>query len=126
MVTQPEPTKPNGAGLKRIFKAFFCSLKGLKAAVRYENAFCQELIFAAIMIPIGLWAGDNGLERGVLTGCLFLILITELLNSAIEATVDRIGTEHHELSGRAKDLASAAVFLALLNWAVVWSLVLFG
>ncbi len=83
-------------------------------------------MFVAVMIPISLWAGANGLERAVLMGSLFLILIAELLNSAIEATVDRIGLELHELSGRAKDLASAAVLLAFLNAAVVWLLVLFG
>ncbi len=92
----------------------------------HEKAFLQELIFVAIMIPISLWAGANGLERAVLMGSLFLILIAELLNSAIEATVDRIGLELHELSGRAKDLASAAILLAFLNAAIVWLLVLFG
>ncbi|MCI5141691.1 MAG: diacylglycerol kinase [Candidatus Electrothrix sp. ATG1] len=118
--------KHNGTGPKRILKAYSCSMQGIKAAFRHEAAFFEELIFIAIMLPIGLWASDSGTERAVLVGCFFLILITELLNSAIEATVDRIGTEHHELSGRAKDLGSAAVFLSLLNWAVVWLLVLFG
>ncbi|RWX51533.1 diacylglycerol kinase (ATP) [Candidatus Electrothrix marina] len=119
-------TKHNGMGPKRILKAYSCSMQGLKAALRYEAAFSEELLLIAVLLPIGLWAGDNGTERAVLTGCLFLILITELLNSAIEAVVDRIGPEHHELSGRAKDLGSAAVFLALLNGAVVWLLILCG
>ena len=119
-------TKHNGTGLTRILKAYSCSMQGIKAALRHEAAFSQELFLTAVILPIGLWAGDNGTERAVLTGCILLLLITELLNSAIEAVVDRIGPEHHELSGRAKDLGSAAVFLALLNWAVVWLLVLFG
>ncbi|MCW5202223.1 diacylglycerol kinase [Desulfobulbus sp. US1] len=119
-------TKQNGKGLKRILKAYTCSIQGLKAALRHEAAFFQELLLAIIMLPIGLWAGNNSTERAILTGCLFLILIIELLNSALEAVVDRIGLEHHELSGRAKDLGSAAVFLALLNGAVVWLLILCG
>lgn len=118
--------KHNGMGPARIFKAYSCSVQGLKAALRYEAAFAEELLLIAVLLPIGLWAGDNGTERAVLTGCLLIILITELLNSAIEAVVDRIGPEHHELSGRAKDLGSAAVFLALLNCAVVWLLILCG
>ncbi len=117
-------TKQNGRGPKRILRAYSCSIQGLKAALRHEAAFSQELLLAAVMLPIGLWAGDNGTERAVLAGCLFLILITELLNSAIEAVVDRIGLEHHELSGRAKDLGSAAVSIALLNGVVVWLLIL--
>ncbi|XOF35329.1 MAG: diacylglycerol kinase [Candidatus Electrothrix sp. YB6] len=118
--------KPNGAGIQRIFRAFSCSLQGLQAALRSEQAFVQELLFVAVLLPVGLLLGQNGAERAVLTGCLFLILITELLNSAIEAVVDRIGTEHHELSGRAKDLGSAAVLLSFLNWAAVWLLILCG
>lgn len=118
-------TKPNGLGPKRIFKAYFYSIQGLKAAFRYEAAFAEELILIAIMLPIGIWASDNNTERALLLGSLFLILITELLNSAIEAVVDRIGPEHHELSGRAKDLGSAAVFLTLINGAIIWLLVLF-
>ncbi|MCI5165320.1 MAG: diacylglycerol kinase [Candidatus Electrothrix sp. GM3_4] len=119
-------TKHNGMGPKRILKAYFCSIQGLKAAFRHEAAFSEELLLTAVMLPIGLWVGDNGTERAILVGCLFLILIMELLNSAVEAVVDRIGPEHHELSGRAKDLGSAAVFLALLNGAVAWFLILCG
>ena len=119
-------TKNNSRGPKRILKAYSYSIQGLKAALRYEAAFFEELLLIAVMLPLGLWAGDNGTERAVLIGCLFLILITELLNSALEAVVDRISLEHHELSGRAKDLGSAAVFLALLNGAVVWLLILCG
>ncbi|XCN73504.1 MAG: diacylglycerol kinase [Candidatus Electrothrix aestuarii] len=116
--------KHNGIGPKRIFKAYFCSIQGLKAAFKHEAAFSEELLLTAFLLPIGLWLGDSGTERALLTGCLFLILLVELINSAIEAVVDRIGSEHHELSGRAKDLGSAAVFLALLNCATVWLLIL--
>ena len=120
----------NGMGLKRILKAYSYSIQGVKAACRHEAAFSEELLLIAVLLPIGLWAGDSGTERAVLTGCLFLILITELLNSAIEAVVPILSPlpvpEHHALSGRAKDLGSAAVFLSLLNCAVVWLLILFG
>ncbi|CAK8717881.1 Diacylglycerol kinase [Candidatus Electrothrix aarhusensis] len=126
MTIKHNATKHNGMGPKRILKAYSCSIQGFKAALRHEAAFSQELLLTAVMLPIGLWAGNNGTERAILIGCLFLVLITELLNSAIEAVVDRIGPEHHELSGRAKDLGSAAVFLALLNGAVVWLLILCG
>jgi diacylglycerol kinase (ATP) len=119
-------TKHNGIGPKRIFKAYFYSLQGLKAAFHYEAAFTEELILIVVMLPIGIWASDNTTELALLTGSLFLILITELLNSAIEAVVDRIGPEHHVLSGRAKDLGSAAVFLTLLNGAIIWLLILCG
>jgi diacylglycerol kinase (ATP) len=119
-------TKQNGRGPQRILKAYSCSIQGLKAALRHEAAFSQELLLVAVMLPMGLWAGDNGTERAILIGCLFLILIMELLNSALEAVVDRIGPEHHELSGRAKDLGSAAVFLALLNGTAAWLLILCG
>jgi len=119
-------TKANGRGMTRILKASFCSLQGFKAALRYEAAFVQELIFTACMLPVGLWFGNGGIERALLTGSLLLILLTELLNSALEAVVDRFGGEYHELSGRAKDLGSAAVFLAFVNWAVIWLLILCG
>lgn len=101
-------------------------MQGLQAAFRHEAAFSEELLLIAIMLPIGMWASDNNTERTLLIGSLFLILIVELLNSAIEAVVDRIGSEHHELSGRAKDLGSAAVFLTLVNAAIIWLLILCG
>ncbi len=119
-----EIEKPNGTGIGRIFRALSCSLLGLKAAFIHEQAFRQELLFVIVMLPLGLWLGENGLERAVLSGCLLLILVVELLNSALEAVVDRVGLEHHELSGRAKDLGSAAVWMAFVNWLVVWLLVL--
>lgn len=119
-------TKHKNMGLKRIFKAYFYSVQGLKAAFRHEAAFAEELLVIAFMLPIGMWASNNNTERALLIGSLFLILITELLNSAIEAVVDRIGPEHHELSGRAKDLGSAAVLLTLVNGAIIWLLILCG
>jgi diacylglycerol kinase (ATP) len=108
----------------RFVKAMGYSRKGLTAAFRHEEAFRQELALAVILAPFAFWLGENGLEIGVMIGCLFLVLIVELLNSAVEAAVDRIGSEHHELSGRAKDIGSAAVFFSLVNVVVVWFLVI--
>lgn len=112
-------------GLKRLIKAFSNSLQGIRAAFKNEAAFRQEVFLSFILVPLGLWLGDNGLERAVLVGSLFLVMITELINSGIEAVVDRVGVEHHELSGRAKDVGSAAVLIALINVTVVWILILF-
>lgn len=111
-------------GLRRLLNATSYSWAGLKAAWRNEEAFRQESILCLCLSPIALWLGDSGLEHALLIGSLLLIVITELLNAGIEAAVDRIGSERHELSGRAKDLASAAVFIALLNAALVWFLLL--
>ncbi len=118
--------KPNGAGMLRIKKALSCSIKGLKAAWNNEQAFRQELFLCIILIPIALVLGETGLERGVMLGCLILVLIVEVINTAIEAIVDRISSEHHILSGLAKDLGSAAVTLSLLNCCIVWGLIIFG
>lgn len=112
-------------GLKRLIKAFSYSFQGIRAAFKNEAAFRQEVFLSFILVPLGLWLGDNGLERAVLVGSLFLVMITELINSGIEAVVDRVGVEHHELSGRAKDVGSAAVLIALINVTVVWILILF-
>lgn len=112
-------------GIERILKATLYSWRGLKAAFYNEAAFRQELILALILFPVGLWLGKSGLERAVLIGVLFLVLIVEMLNTGIEIVVDRFGGEPHELSGRAKDVGSAAVFLSLVNVLVVWGLVLF-
>lgn len=112
-------------GLTRIIKAFFYSMQGIKAAFVNEAAFRQELALVVVLFPIGLWLGETGLEKAVLTGVLILVLIVELLNSGIEAAIDRIGPEHHELSGIAKDIGSASVFMSLLNVVVVWGLVIF-
>ena len=119
-----DKNKPNRTGLNRILRATYCSGFGLQAAWKYEQAFRQELLLCAILVPLGLLLGNNGVERAMLVGCLLLVLIVELLNSALEAIVDRIGPEHHELSGRAKDLGSASVFLSLVGVVVTWLLVL--
>jgi diacylglycerol kinase (ATP) len=118
--------KPGESGLKRILSAAGYSAKGLRSCWRNEAAFRQEVLASIVMIPLGLWLGETGLEKAVLIGVLLLVLIVEVLNSSIEAVVDRIGHEHHELSGLAKDQGSAAVMLSLLSVAIVWSLVLFG
>jgi len=105
-------------------RAFGASMKGLAGAFREEAAFRQELALAVVVIPLGLWLGRNGIERVLLIAPMFMVLIVELINSAIEATVDRIGLERHALSGLAKDIGSAAVFTSLTLLAVVWVLVL--
>src|SRR5882672_2164514 len=115
-------SKPTG--LKRMFRAFGASMKGLSGAYRAEAAFRQELALAVVVIPLGLWLGRNGIERALLVAPMFVVLIVELLNSAIEATVDRISFERHELSGLAKDIGSAAVLMSLVLLAVMWILVL--
>ncbi|VAW97849.1 Diacylglycerol kinase [hydrothermal vent metagenome] len=97
---------------------------GLIAAYKNEAAFRQELWLTIILAPVAIYLGHTGVERALLLGSLFLVLIVELLNSAIEAVVDRIGSEHHELSGRAKDIGSAAVMLALLNLTIIWGFIL--
>ena len=111
-------------GLTRLFRAFGNSLKGFAGAFREEAAFRQELGLAIVVIPLGLWLGRSGIERALLVAPMFLVLIVELFNSAIEATVDRIGLERHQLSGLAKDIGSAAVFLSLVLLVVIWTLVL--
>jgi diacylglycerol kinase (ATP) len=111
-------------GLTRLFRAFANSLKGFTGAFREEAAFRQELALAVVVIPLGLWLGRNGIERALLIAPMFIVLIVELLNSAIEATVDRIGFERHKLSGLAKDIGSAAVLMSLALLAVIWTLVL--
>jgi diacylglycerol kinase (ATP) len=113
-------------GLRRIVSAARYSIEGLAAAARNEDAFRQELILAAIFIPLAFWVGANGFERALLIGSILLVLIVELLNSAIEATVDRISFEDHRLAKRAKDIGSAAVMLSLVSAGLVWLLVLIG
>jgi diacylglycerol kinase (ATP) len=107
-------------GLDRLRKACGYSLKGLVAGWRHEEAFRQEVLLVAALLPCAGWLGRTTFECMLLVSTLFLVVITELLNSAIEALTDRVGEERHELSGRAKDMASAAVFLALVLVAVVW------
>jgi diacylglycerol kinase (ATP) len=113
-------------GFTRLFRAFGASYKGFTGAWREEAAFRQELAFAVVALPLALWLGHNGVERALLAAPVLLVLIVELLNSAIEATVDRIGLERHELAGLAKDIGSAAVLLSFVLVAVVWALVLLG
>ena len=111
-------------GLKRILSATRNSLEGFVAAVRHEDAFRQELMMAAVFVPFGIWLGKDGLERALLVGAVLLVLVVELLNSAVEATVDRISFDNHRLAKRAKDIGSAAVMLSIVTAAVVWLLVL--
>ena len=111
-------------GIRRVLNATRYSLEGFAAAARHEAAFRQELLLAAILLPLGLWLGNNGVERALLAGSILLVLVVELLNSAVEAAVDRISPEQHVLAKRAKDLGSAAVMLSLVGTAVVWLLVL--
>ena len=111
-------------GLRRMLNATRVSLAGLAAAARHETAFRLELIAVAILAPCGWILGENGAQRALLIGSLILVLIVELLNSAIEAVVDRVSLEYHDLAKRAKDLGSAAVMLSLVNAAAVWALVL--
>lgn len=120
-----EINKPDHRGLNHVFKAFFYSIAGFRAALKYEEAFRLELMAMVVMLPLGLWLGNSGIEKALLVGCLMLVLIVELINSAVEAIVDRVSVEHHALSGRAKDIGSAAVFMSLLNVAVIWGLVLY-
>lgn len=118
--------KKSGSGFNRLMNAFGWSMAGFKAAWRHEKAFQQELILCCVLMPIGIWFGKNGVERALLLGALLLVLALELLNSAIEAVVDRIGAERHPLAGRAKDMGSAAVLVALVNAALVWGFILFS
>ncbi len=113
-------------GVNRLLTAFASSGRGLAGAFREEQAFRQELAFACVALPVGIWLGHSGVERALLAAPVLLILIVELLNSAIEATVDRIGLERHALAGLAKDVGSAAVLLSFVLFGMVWLLVLAG
>lgn len=116
----------NLKGFARIYAAFCNSLSGFRAAWMNEEAFRQECLLAFAGVPLGLWLGQSGIEKALLVGVLINVLVVELLNSAVEATVDRIGAERHELSGRAKDIGSAAVFSSLVLAGAIWLLVLLG
>ena len=113
-------------GLRRLINAFGYSMEGLSAAYKNEDAFRQELRLGFILIPLAAYLGHTGMERAVMIACVFLVVIVELLNSSVEATVDRISLDHHLLAKRAKDIGSAAVLLSLLNLVVVWCLLLFS
>lgn len=116
--------KRSGKGLGRLYRAFGWSMSGLKATFVHEAAFRQELLLCLVLTPLAFYLGRTGIERSLLLGSLFLILIVELLNSAVETVVDRIGEEEHDLAGRAKDMGSAAVFVSLVNAGIIWLLVI--
>ena len=113
-------------GIRRLVAAARNSFAGLGDAVASEAAFRQELVLAVVLVPLALWLGQTGAERALLAGSVLLVLVVELLNSAIEATVDRVSLERHPLAKRAKDLGSAAVLVALVLAAATWLLVLLG
>lgn len=117
--------KPNHTGLHRLYHALRYSIAGLRFAYREERAFRQEVWLSAVLIPAGLLLGGNALERVLLTGSVLVVLIVELLNTAIEAAVDRVGHEYHALAGCAKDAGSAAVLISLVFTALVWVLLLY-
>ena len=116
--------KPGKTGFSRLFDAFGYSWLGYKAGFKNEAAFREELFLGLILTPIAIYFAETNIELAILIGSLFLVLITELLNSGIEAIVDRVSDEHHELSGRAKDLGAAAVMTALICVIVIWSVIL--
>lgn len=120
---QESPFKSK-TGLRRLLNATRYSAEGLGAAFRHEDAFRQEVIAAMLLLPLALWLGNSGVERALMVFSVLLVLIVELLNSAVEATVDRISLENHALAKRAKDIGSAAVMVSLLNLLLVWALVL--
>jgi diacylglycerol kinase (ATP) len=112
-------------GLRRLLNAFGYSVEGFKAAYKHEDAFRQEVRLAIILTPLAFYLGNSAIEIALMVASVLLVLIVELLNSAIEAVVDRVSIERHELAKRAKDIGSAAVFIALLVTVVVWCLILF-
>lgn len=120
-----EINKPGTRGIKHVFDAFGYSLKGLKAAITHEEAFRLELLAVVVMLPLAFWLGSSAVEYALLVGSLLLVLIVELINSAVEAVVDRVSVEHHELSGRAKDIGSAAVMMSLFYVTAVWGFILY-
>jgi diacylglycerol kinase (ATP) len=116
--------RPKFAGTDRFWRAFGASYRGYRGAFLGEAAFRQELAVALVIVPLGLWLGETGVEKALLVGPMLLVLIVELINSAIEAVVDRVGLERHELSGLAKDLGSAAVLSSFGLLGLTWLLVL--
>ena len=113
-------------GLRRLLNAFGYSMAGIKAAYKNEDAFRQEVLMAIVLIPLAIYLGETGLEKAIMIASVLLVIIVELLNSSIEATVDRISLENHNLAKRAKDIGSAAVLISLVNMAVVWGLLIFA
>lgn len=110
-------------GLRRLLNAFGYSMAGIKAAYQNEDAFRQEVIMAVVLIPLACYLGETRLEMALMIACVLLVIIVELINSSIEATVDRISLENHLLAKRAKDIGSAAVLLTLFNLVIVWGLI---
>jgi diacylglycerol kinase (ATP) len=123
---QVESPHKGKTGLRRIWNALFYSFDGLKAAYQHEDAFRQEVWLAVVLIPLALFLPASGTGKSLMIASVVVVLIVELLNSAVEATVDRVSLEHHRLAKRAKDIGSAAVLFSLINVVVVWLLVLFG
>jgi diacylglycerol kinase (ATP) len=113
-------------GIRRVWNALLYSMAGLKAAFSHEDAFRQEVLLAAVLIPAALFLPASGVGKALMIGSILFVLVVELLNSAVEAAVDRISLDHHRLAKRAKDIGSAAVFVSLVNVLVIWLLVLFG
>ena len=113
-------------GLRRLINAFGYSMAGFKAAYQHEDAFRMEVLLAIVLIPLAFYLGDSATARAMMLASVFLAVIVELVNSAIEATVDHTSLEKHMLAKRAKDIGSAAVLLSLINLAVVWGLLIFG
>lgn len=132
MLKPPESPLADGAespfkgktGVVRIVRAFFNSMAGLEDAWRQESAFRQEILLAVVLVPIACFAPVSAVERALLIGSMLLVIIVELLNTSVEAAIDRISFDHHSLSKRAKDIGSAAVFVSLVLLAVVWALIL--
>lgn len=116
--------KPNITGLARLRAAIGYSLKGLQAAWRFEEAFRLEVVLGALCVPLAFWLARSHIELILLLGSIFAVIMAELVNSAIEAVVDRTGSELHELSGRAKDIGSSVVFVGLIQFAVIWGIIL--
>jgi diacylglycerol kinase (ATP) len=111
-------------GFKRLVNAFSYSIAGTLAAFKHEDAFRQEVVLAVVLTPVALYFGETAIDQALMISSLLFIIIVELLNSSIEATVDRISVKHHKLAKRAKDIGSAAVFFSLINATVIWFLIL--
>ena len=118
--------RPKLSGVRRLLLAFVNSWNGFRGALRAEAAVRQEVAMAAVLLPLGVWLGESGVERALLVSSVLLVLIVELLNTCIETVVDRIGLERHQLSGLAKDVASCAVLLSFAILFVVWGFLLLG
>ncbi len=122
--SSPESPHKGKTGIRRIWNALSYSLDGLRAAYRHEDAFRQEVLLAVVLVPAACFIPVSGIGKALLIGSVLLVLVVELLNSAVEATVDRISLENHRLAKRAKDIGSAAVLLSLANVAIIWALVI--